>query len=357
MPATTLTSRGKSSLLATELRRGIVEGRLKPGDMLPTQKQLCKNYDVAGNTAFLAMEQLAQEGLIVRIPGRGTFVNEVVARPRTIDFVRVARPANEPQNHTILSYVDAFAELCAERRHRAVWHHLLYAAMDQPEETLRDFAGSTGVVARSVPEPFLRGLHRMGVPVVSIMPRRPQTAAPWPQLDYDRLASAHLVMDHLVAQGYQRIAYVAHGPLGWARGYIESVQRHRLPVPIEWIIEGRERGMADTLDRMRALLKDGSARPDALCCATDADAASVQRELLAMGLRVPEDVAVAACDSGPDAAAPVPITRAGIDIAEVCRLTLDLVESAAPGFHPDAAESDPVLLPVRLTVDRSTVKP
>lgn len=346
--------RGKSAKVAAEVRRSINEGEYKPGQMLPTQKELCRRYNVASRTAWLAMERLAQDQLIVRVPGHGTFVNKASA-VRTLDFVRVVRPANEPQNHTIVSYIDAFAELCAQRRYRAVWHHLLYASMDQPEETLKDFARSQGVIARAAPEPFLWGLHRMGVPVVSVWPRRQGTATPWPQIDYDRLVSARLVVEHLVSLGYRRIAYAAHGPLGWARGFIEVVQRHRLPVPVEWIIEGRDGRLADVIEKLQDIFTSKE-RPEAICCATDTDAATIERELLAIGLRVPVDVAIAACDSGPDAAAaPVPITRAGTDITEVCQRALDLIASVRPGFDPQASSLiEPLMIPVQLTVDRST---
>src|SRR5712692_1979458 len=50
--------------------------KLTPGAELPSEAQLCEEFGVSRMTARHAMHRLAQEGLVFRVRGRGTFVGE-----------------------------------------------------------------------------------------------------------------------------------------------------------------------------------------------------------------------------------------------------------------------------------------
>ncbi|EHD21165.1 MULTISPECIES: GntR family transcriptional regulator [Brenneria] len=71
------------------LSRQIRENALRPGDPLPTEAEMCRQYQVSRMTARKAVDYLVRQGLVERFRGRGTFV----ARPDT--RVKVQLPLDQ----------------------------------------------------------------------------------------------------------------------------------------------------------------------------------------------------------------------------------------------------------------------
>ncbi len=69
-----------------QLRQQILSGLLRPGDLLPSEMQICAECGVSRMTARVALTQLANEGLVVRKRGKGTFVAPPKATFHEIPF-------------------------------------------------------------------------------------------------------------------------------------------------------------------------------------------------------------------------------------------------------------------------------
>lgn len=59
-----------------QLRRAILEGRLRPGEPLPPSRELARDLSVSRTTVTVAYDRLAGEGFVSARVGAGTFVNE-----------------------------------------------------------------------------------------------------------------------------------------------------------------------------------------------------------------------------------------------------------------------------------------
>jgi DNA-binding GntR family transcriptional regulator len=60
--------------LADQLRAGIESGKYAPGRKLPTLAEITADTGLSPMTIRRAYKILANEGLVVVVPGRGTFV-------------------------------------------------------------------------------------------------------------------------------------------------------------------------------------------------------------------------------------------------------------------------------------------
>jgi GntR family transcriptional regulator len=63
-------------LIEFAIRSKILEGRLLPGEKMPCERDLAKQFDVSVITVRSAISKLENDGLIIRKAGKGTFVRE-----------------------------------------------------------------------------------------------------------------------------------------------------------------------------------------------------------------------------------------------------------------------------------------
>ncbi|MEU0070850.1 winged helix-turn-helix domain-containing protein [Streptomyces sp. NPDC006332] len=88
-------------VIAETLREQIRSGGLKPGDALPTQTALMREFGASSLTVQKAMALLKQDGWAVSRPGKGAFVAHHDHRADTDDLDRpeVTAPAGGTAAH------------------------------------------------------------------------------------------------------------------------------------------------------------------------------------------------------------------------------------------------------------------
>ncbi|MBY3163818.1 FadR family transcriptional regulator [Rhizobium laguerreae] len=83
-----------STLVASSISREIAQGRLRPGDQLPTEQQLAQTFGVSRNVVREAIARLRSEGRIWSQQGRGAFVADQPNAPTlTIDYEALQQAA------------------------------------------------------------------------------------------------------------------------------------------------------------------------------------------------------------------------------------------------------------------------
>lgn len=367
MPQIKHGSKGKMANLCALLREDIVRGRLCPGALLPTQKELARKFGVAEATAAAAVGRLAAEGLAIRIHGRGSFVaDEPPVRHEILDFVRTSGTFGAKDGAWALTWIEVFTR-CAERfGWTPRWHHISETERQNVDQLANGLSDSKGIIVLfDVPPKFLWLCHQHGIPAVAafvVVGGVGEGLQCYPQISYDRTETARLATEHLVSLGYSRIGFVGlkTSPLR-SNGFLSVLSRHNLDVRGQWIFT-LDRDIFRSGDESDRRCRDlcagilrGKDRPEAICCSTLRTAYTVEAVAIEMGLKVPQDLALIACDeTEPNISGEVSITTVAVSREESCKRALEVLDQIRS--KPVSEKSSlyhPIMMPVRLTIKDS----
>lgn len=157
-----------------------------------------------------------------------------------------------------------------------------------------------GVIANSsvLNEDLTEALRRSGVPFLSIG----EIGSPASWVDFDNELGGYTLTRHLLEQGYSRIAFIGGERLEsiFSRrhaGYMRAMSEHgKLPLNT-WTINGQ----ADEHTGYRTGLEllGAAERPDAVVCMNNYAAFGLLRAAAELGVRIPQELGVAAFDDYP----------------------------------------------------------
>src|SRR5260370_30645371 len=73
------------------IRERIRSGEWKPGELIPSERELSEKYGISRMTARQAITELVNEGLFYREQGKGTFVSQRKITQQLIHLTRFTR--------------------------------------------------------------------------------------------------------------------------------------------------------------------------------------------------------------------------------------------------------------------------
>lgn len=89
--------------LVRQVKHALLLNLLRPGDQLPTVRQVVAHLAINPNTVLKAYRELEYEGLVGGRPGQGTFILETAQRPTLTDH----RELREELDHWLRRAADA----------------------------------------------------------------------------------------------------------------------------------------------------------------------------------------------------------------------------------------------------------
>jgi DNA-binding LacI/PurR family transcriptional regulator len=288
--------------LKSILQRQIESGELVPGDMLPSLRQLCRQYDVSSITIRRALQELVSEGRLHSQQGIGTFVTTRNRSPRVALLMLGFHEQEWRRNPAIFGDLIGGAAAVA-------WEHQALFSVSRS-----DPGGHTAdVLASIVDERFFDGLLIRILPDITPADLQPLLAASMPYVVIKRhipgllincvvvddAQAAHRATTHLIAHGYRRIAFIC--PLSTTigrereQGYRQALADHGLPCDPELVRPTddwfEERGYVALRE-----LCDLPEPPDAAFAAGDMLAIGAYRAAATLGLNIPRDLAIVGYD-------------------------------------------------------------
>ncbi|MGI6375961.1 MAG: GntR family transcriptional regulator [Anaerolineae bacterium] len=266
------------------------------GTKLPSERELCAEYDVSQITVRRALRDLAHDGRVYSRHGLGWFVSEPQDRDEMLHEVALVLPELD---RFAADLVERLAPML-RRRGAALRLHFgdteeehaaaLMRAQHSGSEVILDLvAGPEQGLAQS----YARCLRELSAPVLFVLREVPNLRRPAVVLDEE--GAVMRLTEHVLSLGHERAAYVGSDPTslgGWLRysGFASALWGKGHELPLDWVFDF-ETGEQDEEQRLAAVFEQ-SYRPTVVVCASDLYAARTMNVLEQAGLQCPNDVAV-----------------------------------------------------------------
>ncbi len=249
-----------------------------PGDLLPTEHELLDRFHAGRGTLRTALNRLNDQGIIERIPGRGTYLSEQYQIG--LKRYRIA---------VILSELE-FADT-------SVWEYTWFNNMEMINGVFKEslhqnlevelIPESTVCSAPEAPFDGYLAFRYIKTEILEML------EGPVEQIRYnlDIVDGLRKIVEHSIAAGIQRPAYIGNTTQGRIETVQEVLSAHGFPPIPHHKIVSSSGTITHGFDAAKILLKRAE-RPDCIYCSTDLRAVGVLQFLKEQQIRVPEDVRV-----------------------------------------------------------------
>jgi DNA-binding LacI/PurR family transcriptional regulator len=321
----------KYILVEQHIKKAIKQKKIV--DKLPGERTLAAELGFSYMTIRKAIENLVNEGILFKVPTKGTFVAD-------------KNKKNRNKTHSIGYFLDrSIVSGISSPYYSLIFHALereaakhgysLVYISDLDEDNLPKVVSKLdGVIISSFPriEDIIQQIKRI-VPVVVIDNSSSDKSIP--SVIIDNFSAVVNSFDYLYSLGHRRIAFMTgleDSDVGKDRcaGYQSGLKKYDIDFNETLVYRGNYSFKSGLLgaEYFMGLKKP----PTAIMCANDSMALGVIRKLHQADLKVPEDISIMGFDDIEVASQIVPaLTTTTAPIDEIAKRTFDLIHFLAKG--------------------------
>lgn len=341
--------------VADDLRERVRKQTYAPGQRLPSERDLTREFAVQRGTLRRALELLEEEGLILRDAQRGTFVRGLHRIDRGRIALCIGRSSDTDAPNLIVrgmaQSLRHFRNVEVIRREHPLSPGRIESVTPTPEDAVRE--GLSGVALYPLPSGETERIRTLArrVPVVLVDVRLPGLDIDF--VGFDDYAAGRTLASHLLAQGHRRISFFGSTASETSAhrfsGLADTLAEHGLKTMWPFAVSGG--GLVHWPKHLvSALFTDGLTEiPTAIVCSNDQIAIRTLNLLHTIGLRVPQDICVTGFgNSQPEYLDALGLTTMEQPYEAVGETAATLLVERAP-----IGQSREIRLPMRLVVRRS----
>lgn len=338
--------------MAEEIMEIIRERNIQPHEPVPSEGELARQFGVSRMTSKLALNQLAEQGIVYRLPRRGTFLAKSAAVDRqdhpagksrsfaavppppeqSIRKIAIVLPHMSDYTSRILTSVDREA-----RKHGCEIMFRMSCGREDEDQCLSELAagGIDGIILfpqgrKTCSDQVLKlKLDKFPLVIIDRIFREIQIDC----VHHDHFKGSYMMARYLIDKGHRHIGYITTPSSGVTsledryQGYIQALLDHGIAVNHSQLLIRSEEC---DLMQLKKLLPEqvdflrNNPRMTAVMCGDDHIAGSAMYTALQLGISVPDQLSVVGfSDQYLSPLLPVPMTT-------VRQPTTQLAQSA---FH------------------------
>lgn len=301
-----IVNKPKYNKIIEDLKIQIKQKKYLPGDKLPSENMLSREYEISRQTVRKALTVLENEGYIYAVHGKGTFVSELVRHTKNSKNIAVI--TTYLSDYIFPRVIQGIDKIFSENGYSIV---------------LKTTKNSQAAEARCIEELLSKDIDGLIIEPskshiyckhLSLFEQMDEYSIPYlfiqgyfeelsdrPGVFVDDEKGGYLITNYLISKGCKDIYGVfkvddVQG-INRHKGYVRALQEHGIlynPDKVIWFhTEDREVKPREVIG---SLVKKGI-KMDAVVCYNDQVAVEVVRSFQAHGVRVPDDVSVTGFDN------------------------------------------------------------